>query len=101
MHHLHRRVHAGVGATGGDDRDRLPGDRRQRALEGILHSAGVCLRLPTVKRHAVVFESERDAHVRSVRRLGYEPARWSWTGKTRGGGSAIRRTYRYKPLIYI
>src|SRR5437773_762643 len=38
------------------------GDLGERALERILHSAAVGLRLPAVKRRAIVFESERDAH---------------------------------------
>ena len=67
MHHLKRRMHTAVGTSGRNDCDTLPGDFGQRAFESILHSAAVRLRLPAVKWRAVVFESERDTHVRSQR----------------------------------
>src|SRR5438874_11177715 len=62
MRYLQRRMRTGVGTSGRNDCDTLACDLGQRALESILHATAVGLRLPAVKRRAVVFESERDAH---------------------------------------
>ena len=96
MRYLQRRMRTGVGTSGRNDCDTLACDLGQRALESILHSAAVGLRLPAVKRRAVVFESERDAHIRRewltqafaercIRRRVATPE------NTRGGGSTIHR----------
>jgi hypothetical protein len=62
MGDLKRRVYARVGASGRHRLRSRAGDGSKRALEGVLHATAVGLRLPAVKRRAVVFQSERDAH---------------------------------------
>src|SRR5260370_34632970 len=74
MRYLQRSMRTRVGTPGRNDCDTLACDLRQRALESILHSAAVRLGLPAVKRRAVVFESERDAHIRGMSSAGVRRA---------------------------
>ena len=62
MGDLKRRVYARIGASGCNRVRARARDGSKRGLERILHATAVGLRLPAVKRRAVVFESERDAH---------------------------------------
>src|SRR6266404_2422716 len=98
MRYLQRRMRTGVGTSGRNDCDTLARDLGQRALESILHSAAVGLRLPAVKRRAVVFESERDAHIRREWLTQRSPsgafaACVATLENTRGGGSTIHRPF--------
>ena len=62
MHDLPAAVHAGIGAPGADDADRLVGHLRQRLLQGLLdagHAAG--LALPAAIARAFVFHTQGNA----------------------------------------
>lgn len=61
MHHLPKRMHAGVGPTGADGRDPMTRNRCERSLEVILNGAPRGLGLPSVKSAPVVGEHQRQA----------------------------------------
>jgi hypothetical protein len=61
MDNLRDCVHAGIRTACADCRYRMPRDGTKRTFYRILDSTTMGLRLPTAKRTAVVFDSERDA----------------------------------------
>ena len=67
MRDLAERMHAGIGASGADDRDALAGKSRDRFGEHALHRDAIVLRLPADKGRAVIFDGELVAgHARSA-----------------------------------
>ena len=71
MHHLARRMHAGIGASGADGSTRCAGDERQGLLQRRLHGrfippasrlTGLVQPLPAGEIAAVVFDAQRVAH---------------------------------------
>src|SRR5258706_7026289 len=62
------RVHAGVGAAGAVNANRLAADRLDRGLQRALHRGTVVLDLPAAERRAVIFDGEFIAgHIDPVR----------------------------------
>ena len=61
MHHLTKRVHAGIGSTGAGCGERALTEFRQRLLQAILHRLSVRLGLPPLPRGAVVLQAECNA----------------------------------------
>ena len=62
MHHLSRRMHAGVGPARADDFNGFVGDFAECGFEAFLHAVAGALTLPAVIRSAVVLETEGDPH---------------------------------------
>jgi hypothetical protein len=62
MRDLAASVHAGIGAAGATDFDRMRGYFRQRLLDARLHAGTGFQPLPAGKIRAVVFDTQGDAH---------------------------------------
>ncbi len=58
MRDLPKRVHAGIGAAGAMNPDRLAADRLDRVLERPLHRSAIILQLPAAERRALIFDDE-------------------------------------------
>ena len=61
MNDLHRRVHTGVCAAGGDHVDFVICDDGETFFHDLLNAARMILRLPTGKVASVVFKAERNS----------------------------------------
>ena len=66
MNDLRDRVHAGIGAAGGDHADGVPGDFTDGFFQRVLYAATRGLRLETAEREARILDRERDPHGRDV-----------------------------------
>jgi hypothetical protein len=58
MHDLAQRMHAGIGAAGGDALHGLAAEFVDRLLQRLLHRRAVLLPLPADEGAAVIFEDE-------------------------------------------
>src|SRR5260221_12209043 len=68
MRDLRQRMHAGVGAAGTVNANRLAADRLDRGLQRALHRGAIILDLPAAERRAVIFDGEFIAgHIDPVR----------------------------------
>ncbi len=71
MRDLRQRMHAGIGAAGAVNANRLAADRLDRGLQRALHRGAVVLDLPAAERRAVIFDDELVAGHQASRAGGF------------------------------